>query len=434
MLDDVVAVVRSHARISEYAATEVRVRRARHANGSVATTDELAVHIALHVDHANGRGSATAVVLPHQRGEIRAIVTAALQHAMRAREPLWALPAPAAPARVDVFDPAAGDDVSKAAFAVERSIERALDANGAVADAAGETLRASLAVDVARTDTRVETSAGFRGEFAATLARVSGTLAPIGRVDQPMTARVDLSRRRLEELAIDDQLLAAGRRLRSRRRAGAPEPGRYDVALAAGALRPRDTGFGWFEPIVAQADGETARLGLSRYLPGQPLFGGGAAGDPLTIRSDGTLPFAPLSQPFGDCGAPVRRFALIDRGVAAGLALDVREAALLGEQPNGGVRNLVVDPGSQRDEQLREAGGRPLLRVRRLASLDIEPRTGAFAAEIAAATIGRDPIRGGVLRGNVFESSGTSRMSKEVADEGWYLGPAWLRLYDVELV
>jgi len=224
-------------------------------------------------------------------------------------------------------------------------------------------------------------------------------------------------------------LLAAARRLGDLARAAPLAPGRYALALTGPALtEPPGAEFGWFAPIVAHADGATARRGLTRYLPGQSIFPDGAtSGDPITIASDGALDFGTASEPFGELGEPVRRFELVDRGVAAGLALDLREAGLRDVAPNGGVRNLVVAPGTLAERDELAPGSAPLLQLVALRALDTDLGSGAFAAAVELAYLDGAPVTGGLVRGNVYDLLAGARLSAATEFHGWYRGPRAIR-------
>jgi predicted Zn-dependent protease len=276
--------------------------------------------------------------------------------------------------------------------------------------------------------------------------------------------------RRVADLDLGGALARAARHLSDRRRAEPTPPGRYDLVLSDSALTPeavtemsrglhawyeseqhypghrsartvRDAAeYGWFGPLVAQADARVVREGLARYLPGQSIYRGrpDASADLLTVASDGALPFGLLSQPVGAQGEPVRRFTLVERGVAAGLALDLREAALLGVMANGGVRNLHVAPGSTPADALHQPGALPVLHAVALDWLEIDTRSGDL---VAALGLGyrqsgpgtTTPVTGGVIRGNVFELWAGARLAAEYVTAGWYRGPAAVRFGGVRI-
>src|SRR5262249_9454787 len=139
-------------------------------------------------------------------------------------------------------------------------------------------------------------------------------------------------------------------------------------------------GLGVWATFVAQAGAVGARQGLTRYHEKTPIVqGADQFPHPLPIASNGALPVGVLSAPLAGEGAPVRKFTLVDRGIAAGLGLSSREASLRHREPNGGVRNLVVGLGGW-DESPGE--GR-VVEVRRLRALEIDPYTGDASLEVA---------------------------------------------------
>ena len=128
----------------------------------------------------------------------------------------------------------------------------------------------------------------------------------------------------------------------------------------------------------------------------------------------------------------MRRFALIERGVASGLGLSAREAARRKVEPNGGVRNLVIARGTWNDAA---PAGRTI-EVRRLRSLSIDPYTGDASLELGL-SIDRDGNRaftGGTLRLDLVAALARARRSSETLRRGPYLGPASVLIEDAELL
>src|SRR5262249_27615658 len=125
-----------------------------------------------------------------------------------------------------------------------------------------------------------------------------------------------------------------------------------DLALAAAAATATDDAtaahhHGLWTVFAQQADSAVERRGLTRYrLHADLARGASQLPEPLSITSNGALDFAPPSAPVTDAAVAIRSFPLVDRGVAVGLGLSPREAALRTTDPNGGVRNLVVAPGT----------------------------------------------------------------------------------------
>jgi PmbA protein len=371
-----------------------------------------------------GRGAAQ-VAIPGS-APIGEAVTAALAQASSAVGPAWSMVAPAAPAQVDVDDPAlAVGEADDAAEAIATEVYAAVRDRRAAALAGGPLEVVSIAIEVVRDDLELSTSQGLHAAWSATEARVTALLAAGGR-----TTIAEARARRHDGLELAVAIPEAAERLGALPAAAPPPAGSYAVVLRLAALAPL-AGRGLLDVFAAQADAALVRQGLSRWRPGQAVVEDATADpEPLTIVSDGTLPYGLRSAPVGDQGEPVRRFTLVERGIARDLAFDQREAALAGARPNGGVRNLAVAPGATPAAEL--AAGGPVLDVAELAWIDLDPRTGAFTADIGFGWL-RDggaatPVRGAILRGDAVALLAHARRSREVARRGSYHGPVAVRL------
>jgi len=415
-----VEMLRSLPQVDEWLVIESQTRRMRRTLGPTGTAEVVGQTLSaiLFRDIETGRGSARVDLTGEDETAARAMLAAAADQAALAVGPGWVLPPPAAPARVEVADP---------------------DLVGNLAGVVGEIFRPVGTMSIVRAEFaaelsthRIASSHKFASEYQATRLSFDVTVA-----DQRGDAeRVRGAVRRVRDVRLAARLARAVEAAGLRRAARPPEPGSYDLLLGPDSIAmPR---FGWFAPLVAQASGERIRLGLSRYRPGQKVFAAG--GDDFTLVSDGTIPFGIHSAPFGALGEPVRRFVLVDDGIAVDRALDLREGALAGVPPNGGVRNLVLSPGRETATALSTPGGeRPLLAVRELAWLDTDPQSGDLTAEVALGTVHRAgsapvSVRGGLLSGNAFELLGRARRSRESGEAGWYRGPQALRIDRVDVV
>jgi hypothetical protein len=123
---------------------------------------------------------------------------------------------------------------------------------------------------------------------------------------------------------------------------------------------------------------------------------------------------------------------IVDRGVAAGLGLSPREAALRKRDPNGGVRNLVVRPGEW-DGRVDPSGR--LVEVRRLRQLAIDPYTAHASLEIALGVEhGKGPFTGGTLRLDLVDALAHARRSSARIRRGPYDGPASVLIEHAALI
>ena len=249
--------------------------------------------------------------------------------------------------------------------------------------------------------------------WPATLIRCE---ALVTRADRSLA--ISLASRTLDGLGTDAAIAGALHDLDLLAAAHAPVPGPCSVVLHADAML--HGGLGVWEAFVPQADAATERQGLARYREHAPVVEGAeTVVEPLTLESDGALAYGLASAPLGDEGEAVRRFPLVQRGIAAGLALSPREAALRGREPNGGVRNLVVTPGTWN----RTANGGRVIEIRRLRSLAIDRYTGDASLEIALGLDRDAPFTGGSLRIDLIAALATARRSAEPLTRGAYAGP-----------
>jgi hypothetical protein len=368
--------------------------------------------LTVHADTPTGRGTAH-VSIDANEGDPDRLVEQAATLARLSVGPAWSSIPQAAPARVELADPAlATADL----LAVADAIVRVRHA-GAVIDARASLLRERVAV---------QTKQGFHTEWSATLAHVDALVAATGR-----SLSLTREARRVDQLelatAIDDaiadlELIAS---------AGAPPPGPCALVLAGEALL--HGGLGVWQAFVSQADAVVARQGLTRYHESTPIVpGADELAEPLDVTSDGALPFGVWSAPLGDEGDAVRKFPLVTRGIAAGLGLSPREASLRQREPNGGVRNLVVGPGTW-DETLVAPR---VLEIRRLRGLEIDPYTGDADLEILLGfdRASRTSFTGGTLRLDLIDVLARAHRSAHWLRRGPYAGPAAIGIERAELI
>ncbi|HEY1818165.1 MAG TPA: metallopeptidase TldD-related protein [Kofleriaceae bacterium] len=374
--------------------------------------------IVAHVDTPKGRGTAR-LAIDADDGDPDEVAERAVASALASVGPAWESAPAAAPARVELEDPAFTGELA----AIADHLLAALGTPGVQLAPTARLLREHVSV---------LGNQGFHAEWNATLARVDLLASAAGR-----SLLVAREARRLDALDLDAAIATAAADLQLLAQATAPVPGECAVVLAADALVPIELGergqLGVWDAFAAQADAVLAREGLARFHERSPIAeGADHVPEPLTVESDGALAFGLRSAPLGDDGDAVRRFAIVDRGIAAGLGLSPREAALRKRDPNGGVRNLVVPPGTWDG---RVDGSGRTIEVRRLRELSIDRFTGDASLEIALAVEhGKGPFAGGTIRLDLVAALARARRSSERMRRGAYDGPSSVWIERAELL
>lgn len=374
--------------------------------------------LTVHHDAPTGRGSAH-VAVDAADGDADAVVRQAVTLARASIGTAWMTRPTSAPARVVLADPvlSAGDLLDSAAELVR--IPAPLPGVGVAA-------RASLL----RERVNVVSRLGLRADWAATHLRVD---ALVSRGERSLA--ITREARRREDLGLAAAVRAAADDLALLADANAPTPGPCSIVLRSDALL--HDGLGLWSAFVSQADAVIERQGLTRYRERAPIVpGADHVPEPLSIASNGALDFGVRSAPLGDDGDAVRRFQLVERGIAAGLGLSPREGSLRGRDPNGGIRNLDVKPGTWTGTI--DATGSRVIEVRRLRGLSIDPYTGDAALEILLATEhangARREISGGSLRLDAIEALARARRSATTLVRGAYSGPESVLITGGELL
>lgn len=364
----------------------------------------------VHLDEPRGRGSARLEV--GSQDEVSDVVGRAIALARATIGPGWkSLPA-AAPAKVTVLDPAlAKREVQSVALAI-----------------AGAQRAAATCARVMREQIVVETRSGLNTRWDASMFEIDALVA-----NRTHSIHVHREARREADLDLDATIASAAADLALLAGARPVKAGPCTLVLDANAFLHDDVTGVW-SVFAAQADAVLERQGLTRYRIGVPVAPeADTLDEPLTIASHGALDFATRSAPLGDEGDAVRKFTLVERGVAKGLGLSPREAALRGHEPNGGVRNLAVLPGTW-DGSI--AGTARTIEVRRLRGLAIDPYTGEASLEIAIAVEhpSKQAFAGGTIRLDLVAALARARRSQQTIRRGAYDGPAHLMISDATLV
>ncbi|HTL33777.1 MAG TPA: metallopeptidase TldD-related protein [Kofleriaceae bacterium] len=373
-------------------------------------------NLTVHHDTPQGRGTAHIALDANER-DADEIVEQALALAVSSVGPGWSSPPLAAPARVEVADASLADrDLLDAATKLAHAVPK-LD--GASAIATARLLREKVSATA---------RGGLKREWPATSVRVDTVVR-----SQQASLSVRREARRVADLDLDAAIRSAADDLVLLPQGSAAVPGPCALVLRAEALL--FGGLGVWQAFVSQADAVVERQGLTRYRERAAIApGADQIAEPLTIRSNGAVDHGLESAPMSDDGGAIRAFTLVDKGMASGLGLSPREAALRKREPNGGVRNVVVDVGSW-DGAIDPKGGRTI-EVKRLRSMTIDPYTGDASLELALSI--DHPLRtafvGGAVRLDLIAALAKARRSKAKLDRGAYSGPDAVYVAKVELI
>ena len=373
--------------------------------------------LTVHHDSPTGRGSAR-VAIDAADGNAEAAVLQAATLARASIGSAWVTRPAAAPARMQLAEPGL---IKADLIAAATALAQLKAPVGSTVDARATVLREHVTV-VSRQ--------GLHTDWLATRVRVDANVLAADAmivVSREARRREDLDLAGAVTAAVDDlKLLASARPI---------APGPCTFVLRSDALL--HDGLGLWTAFVDQADAVVERQGLTRYREHAPIAPGANTGsERLTIRSNGALDFGVASEPVGNEGEAVRQFPLVERGVAAGLGLSPREGSLRGRDPNGGVRNLVVDAGTTWSGTVESAAVR-IVEVRRLRSLSLDPYTGDASAEILLgvehANGASTPFAGGSLRIDAIAALARARRSKDIVTRGAYTGPSSVMIEGAEL-
>lgn len=229
-----------------------------------------------------------------------------------------------------------------------------------------------------------------------------------------------MTRRRLRDLPFKAILEQEAERLIDLEKAQLPPTGNFPVIFGEDAL---DTLFDFF---TSHASANALYFDYSAFEEGKPVLENIAPdATPLTITSDPTLPGGGHSGYFDALGFPLEKVRLIENHVFKNFAIDGKMAYLLNRKRTSALSNVVVEPGREPLEHLREDGVLELLKFSTFSPNGI---TGAFSGEIRLGYLYKSgekiPIKGGSVSGMTKEVFQSAIFSKETTQRESYFGPA----------
>ena len=231
-----------------------------------------------------------------------------------------------------------------------------------------------------------------------------------------------------QNLQIGDMIRRYGRYALENAQAEMPRSGQYCVVLGEEAL---DT---IFNHLCAQAGGQAAFQGWSRFKPGEPVINNPRR-DFLTLSSDPWLPGGLKSRPFDSRGLALQPVTFIKDNLFQKSLTDQRYADYLQVPATGGLTNLRVAPG--RATLAEMLYNDKVLHLLRFSTLEPNPVTGAISGEIRTGYLLQNgnavPVKGGSVSGQLDEAFRYLTLSRETEQRETYLGPAGIRLEEMHI-
>lgn len=366
------------------------------------------------------RGTSGLTLLPSDLSSLPQKLREGVLMAQLVDSPPFSLPGPMPLPKTDVLDREIAHNAEQAAARTVETIARLAGKESGVRLSAAE-------VFLNNEDVTFLNSRGAAGSYSATDIYIEMVL--LGRAGGRESEHyVELRRRRLADLNLEEFIATSARYARDSCLGQLPESRQGAVVLTGDAVREL------FGPLVTQTSGSAKFKRISTAEVGKSIFGEREVkGESLTLFSDGTLPFGLNSTPLDSEGMARQRLAVVENNMIQRILASRQYADYLGVEATGDFANVVVPAGSTPLQDLLSSG--PVYHIVSFSAFSPDPITGDFVAEIR---LGYDlsggtsrPIKGGALRGNVYDALANARYSKETEFMGTYLGPKGIRFEDL---
>ncbi len=231
-----------------------------------------------------------------------------------------------------------------------------------------------------------------------------------------------------QDLQISDMVQRYSRYALENAGAELPPSGRYPVVFGEEALETI------FDHLCAQAGGQAAFQGWSRFKVGEPVIRNPRR-DYLTLTSDPWLPGGLNSRPFDSRGLALQPATFIQENIFQQCLADQRYATYLQVPATGGLTNLRVAPGRATLAEMLYTGS--VLHLLRFSTLEPNPVTGSISGEIRTGYLMRNgqavPIKGGAVSGQLDEAFRYLTLSRETEQRQTYFGPAGIRVEEMDI-
>jgi len=232
-------------------------------------------------------------------------------------------------------------------------------------------------------------------------------------------------RRFLSDFNLEKEIQKSAALARDAGRAKLPKTGEFAVLFSG---EPLDR---LFEPLIAWS---SARLKYNQIVDkklGSNLIGAGkAAGDSISLWSNGILKGGLGSSRFDSFGTPMGRVLLIQNNILKNYLANKQYADYLKVPVTGDLGNIEAGPGSTPFGLLSDPGligEKVLYHIQAFSAFEPNPITGAFSAEIRAgyeiSAGGIQPVKGGSVSGVLQTALANCLLSKETVMRERILAP-----------
>lgn len=200
-----------------------------------------------------------------------------------------------------------------------------------------------------------------------------------------------------------------------------PVTGKYRVILGAEAAKEV---FYYYDNITNVS---LIYQEISNVKVGDNIQGDQVVGDKITMLLEPKLPY-------DQDGVQLKETLLIEEGQVKAIHGSKRFAYYLGVEPTGKIRDVKVLPGSKTVEEMRAGDCVELVTF---SGFQVDDMTGDFAGEIRLGFVWqngiRTPITGGSISGNIKNFEKNMYLSKEIVEDDWYKGPAFIEIENVNI-
>jgi len=370
-------------------------------------------------------GSGDATLLPG--GDVRAAIEKAALVAGLVSNPVHSVPAPAALPDVPLID----TDLQRDASAVTKEMMERIRA--AAARNHSVQLTAAECFGEIHT-THLVNSRGIDAEQEVSQVNLELVLHS-QRAENEVESFAEMSRRRVADLDLEEEIERKGRYTLDLFEAGLPPSWQGAVVLRNHVLATFLAGDGLQGSVFQTLGSASSKYAkVSPWEIGKSVFRSDFKGDPLTVWANRRIPFGTRSNCFDDEGLPAQRVPLIRENELVAFAASQRYADYLDLPATGAFGGVELPPGQMQAAALL---AEPHVEIIQFSWFNPDTITGDFATEIRLGYLvengTRKAFKGGQLIGNFLDALADVRWSAETGFFGNYLGPHTARFNDLKI-